>query len=142
MCENAHLPTNEFSDLITPLPASYARLCRNQTQPGYCVVISKAHVSEPFELAPADAAQFWADVTVVGAAVNDAFHPRKIDYLVMGHRLPHLHCHVYTQYEWNDPFRLIDISEGDTALAADAWAERIELLRACVTTRLDEARSS
>ena len=50
MCRDGGLPTNPFSDLIAETPSSYVRLCVNQSQPGYCVVISKRHVPELHDL--------------------------------------------------------------------------------------------
>lgn len=34
----------------------------------------------------------------------------------MGFRIPHYHCHVYPQYEDDDPFRLIDVTTGEVRL--------------------------
>jgi diadenosine tetraphosphate (Ap4A) HIT family hydrolase len=125
MCADASLETNEFSDLVAELDHSHLRLARNQTHPGYCLVIFKRHASELFELTPAELGGFWADVAAAARAVAAVFEPVKFDYLVMGHRMPHLHCHVYPQYAGNDPFRNVDISEGDLTLAP---AERVRVI--------------
>jgi diadenosine tetraphosphate (Ap4A) HIT family hydrolase len=129
MCGDAPLGTNAASDLIAELPTSYARLAKNQTHPGYCVVILKRHVPELHELPPEELAAFWADVTSVGAAVMTVFEPVKLHYLVMGSRAPHVHCHVYPHFADGDPFRNVDISEGDVLLSEHETAERIALLR-------------
>lgn len=130
MCADAHLPANEHSDLIIELPASYARLARNQTHPGYAVVILKRHVCELHDLTPLALGAFWTDVARVGAAIDDLFAPMKLDSLVMGHQCPHLHCHIYPQYADDDPAALIDISAGDVRLTVTQQRERVELIRA------------
>lgn len=52
MCADAPLPTNPFGDLILETDWSFIRLCRNQTQAGYSVVIAKRHAQELHHLTP------------------------------------------------------------------------------------------
>lgn len=129
MCADAHLPNNDHSDLVVERGHSYVRLHRNQSQAGYCVVIAKTHVVELHDMEPATLAGFWSDVAAVGRAVTKVFRPVKIDNLVMGHRCPHVHCHVYPQYENDDPFKNVDISAGQVRLDHDERARRIGCLR-------------
>jgi len=129
MCADAHMPANDHSDLVLELRASYARLHRNQTHPGYTVVILKRHVCELHDLTPAALAAFWADVAWVGATVTDLFHPVKLDNLVLGHSCPHLHCHVFPQYQDGDPAAPVDVGEGAVRLSITAQQERVALLR-------------
>lgn len=75
MCADAHPPVNEHSHLVLELGVSYARLHKNQTHPGYTVVILKRHAGELHELDAATLAAFWADVARVGRAIADVFHP-------------------------------------------------------------------
>ena len=70
MCADAHLPANEHSALIAELPGGYARLARNQTRPGYSVVILKSHAVELHDLTPDELSRFWTDVAAVGRAVT------------------------------------------------------------------------
>ena len=42
----------------------------------------------------------------VGRSITEVLGPTKLDYLVMGHLCPHVHCHVYPQYEDDDPHAL------------------------------------
>lgn len=78
MCSDAHLPTNPFSDLIAETSWSYVRLHRNQTRPGYCVVIAKRHAPELHDLSPDERSGLWTDVAGIGAAVSTLFHPVKL----------------------------------------------------------------
>lgn len=132
MCDDGHLPKNEHGELLAELSSSYARLHVNQTQPGYCVVISKRHASELHELSPEELSGFWNDVASVGRAIAELLQPVKIDSLVMGHLCPHVHCHVYPQYESNDPHSIdhINVQRGDVRLSPNDWRERVDALRA------------
>lgn len=129
MCADAHVPVNPHGELIAELPGSYARLCRNQTKAGYTAVIAKRHAAELFALDADELRLFWADVAEVARAVFHLFAPVKIDYLVMGHLCPHVHCHVYPQYRDDDPHGLLNPQDGDIRLSEPAWAERVRRMR-------------
>jgi len=130
MCTDAHLPRNPFSDLVTETPWSFVRLHRNQTRAGYSIVIAKRHVPEIHHLSDEEVCGFWLDVAAVGRVVSDLFAPVKLANLSMGFRVPHVHCHVYPQYEDDDPFRLIDVTHGNVRLDDGAWEKRIADMRA------------
>lgn len=140
MCADGHLPSNVHGNLLTELPGSYARLVRNQTHPGYCVVIAKRHVPELHDLSPVELSDFWTDVATVGRAVKEVFHPAKLDNLVMGHLCPHVHCHVYPMGQTDDPHALIDIQQGDTVLEGPEWDERVAIMTVAVLRASDDRR--
>jgi diadenosine tetraphosphate (Ap4A) HIT family hydrolase len=94
MWDDGHLSRNDHGDLLAELPGSYARLHRNQTHPGYAVLIVKRHATELHDLSPDELGRFWRDVAAVGRTVTALFAPVKLDSLVMGHMCPHVHCHV------------------------------------------------
>ena len=129
MCADAHLPANLHGELIAELPGSYVRLCYNQTQPGYCAVVAKRHVPELFDLSTDELALFWTDVAAIAQVVHQLFRPVKIDYLVMGHLCPHVHCHVYPQYEHDDPHGLLNPKNGDVRLSASEFRQRLNDVR-------------
>ena len=129
MCADAHLPVNPFSDLVAETGWSYIRLHRNQTKAGYSVVIAKRHVPELHDLSETELCGLWNDVAAVGRAISEMFRPVKLANLSMGFRMPHFHCHVYPQYEDDDPRRLIDVTEGEVRLGEVQWAERVAAMR-------------
>jgi diadenosine tetraphosphate (Ap4A) HIT family hydrolase len=129
MCADAHLPSNQFSDLIAETEVSYTRLAHNQTHAGYTAVILKRHVVELYQLPAAERAAFMDDVARASQAVDELFHPVKLDVMMMGHLCPHLHCHVFPQYPDGDPATLIDIAEGHVRLPADEQRQRVSLIR-------------
>ena len=77
---------------------------RRSRLPGYCVVVwDGAHVAEPSDLAPEDAAGYGAEVVDVGRALRDLLDPAKINYLTLGNGVPHLHTHVVARPRAGDP---------------------------------------
>lgn len=129
MCANAHLDLNEHSALVASTATTHLRISYNQAHPGYCLVILREHITDLGDL-PADQLNaFWADVQRAGRAITTVFEPRKIDYLVMGHRMPHLHCHVFPQHAADDPKRNVDIADGPLHLPAQAIREAAHKLR-------------
>lgn len=129
MCADAHLEENEHSILVGSTEATYFRLVRNQAHAGYSVVILREHVTDLDRLDALQLNAFWHDVQRAGKAVGAAFTPRKIDYLVMGHRAPHLHCHVFPQHRDDDPLRNVDIAEGPVYLSASELDGSVAALR-------------
>lgn len=132
MCADAHLPENEHGSLIAELPGSDARLAVNQTRAGYCVVVAKRHAAELYDLTPSELGLFWADVAAVAQAVSSVFAPVKLDYLVMGHLCPHVHCHLLPQYADDDPHGLLNPQAGDVRLPPDEWSARLAAVRAAL----------
>jgi diadenosine tetraphosphate (Ap4A) HIT family hydrolase len=129
MCTDAAEPHNEYGSLIAETGSSFVRLARNQTQPGYCVVIAKRHAPELHHLTSDERVGFWEDVSTIGEAITNLLQPVKLAQLSMGFRIPHFHCHVYPQYLCDDPCRLLDPQDGDVRLAPEAWEERLRLIR-------------
>jgi diadenosine tetraphosphate (Ap4A) HIT family hydrolase len=118
MCADAHLVTNVHSDLVVASRVSYTRLHKNQTHPGYCIVILNRHERELHYLDDAELRQFWLDVTRVSRVIAELFQPVKLDTLIMGHLCPHVHCHVFPQYQHDDSHALVNLQEGTVRLTA------------------------
>lgn len=71
-------------------------------QRGYAAVIWRGgHVVEPTDLAEAEASAFWFDVLRVGRAMQVAYRPLKMNYVLLGNRIPHLHWLVAPRF-WED----------------------------------------
>lgn len=93
------------------------------------MVIFREHVTDLAQHDASEISAFWSDVQRSGPAVGVAFAPRKIDYLVMGHRAPHLHCHVLPQHREDDPLRNVDISDGPVHLPSFGMDDAVAALR-------------
>jgi len=71
--------------------------------PGYVCVVSKTHVTEPFDLPADQQAAFWLHACSVAQAVRDAVTAVKINYEIHGNTISHLHLHIFPRYA-GDPF--------------------------------------
>lgn len=80
-----------------------AYLTSASIQRGYTVVFWRGrHVAEPTELAPDEAAAYWAEVLEVARAIETHMRPVKTNYNVLGNSVPHLHTHIIPRYA-DDP---------------------------------------
>ncbi|MCZ4301068.1 HIT family protein [Microbacterium oxydans] len=129
MCDDAHLAENAHSVMVASTATSFVRLSRNQAHAGYTLVILRAHVTALEHLDGDQLSAFWKDVQRAGRAVETVYSPRKIAYLVMGHRMPHLHCHVFPQHVADDPKRNVDISDGPVLLSPVGLHDAAQALR-------------
>jgi len=68
-------------------------------QRGYSIVIWRGrHVAEPTELSDTEAGEYWSDVLRVARAIELHFTPAKLNLMMLGNSLPHLHTHVVPRY--------------------------------------------
>jgi diadenosine tetraphosphate (Ap4A) HIT family hydrolase len=112
-----------------------AYLNRGGIQRGLTQVFFRGrHVVEPTELDEREAAAFWKELLIVGAAVERVFRPVKMNYDILGNSVPHLHVHVVPRYaddprpEWPFPFPEVDPPPfPDEQVRADAASLRDEL---------------
>jgi diadenosine tetraphosphate (Ap4A) HIT family hydrolase len=129
MCADAHLVTNEHSDLVVESTVSFTRLSKNQTHVGYSIIILKRHASELHDLDEEELRLFCLDVVRVSRVIAELFRPVKLDTLMMGHLCPHVHCHVVPQYQDDDPHALINVQEGDIRLSEVDQRDRVAAIR-------------
>jgi len=129
MCADAHLVTNEHSDLVVESTVSFTRLSKNQTHVGYSIIILKRHASELHDLDEEELRLFCLDVVRVSRVIAELFRPVKLDTLMMGHLCPHVQCHVVPQYQDDDPHALINVQEGDIRLSEVDQRDRVAAIR-------------
>ena len=109
-----------------------AYLQRPGIQRGYTIVVWRGpHVTEPTELAEAEAGAYWRELLTVARALESHFEPVKLNYDLLGNTLPHLHAHVIPRYAddprpgWPFPFPAEDPAPfPERELRADADALR------------------
>jgi diadenosine tetraphosphate (Ap4A) HIT family hydrolase len=104
LCIEGRPDDNGFGIRILSGPFADAYLQRAAIQRGYVVVIWRGrHVVEPTDTTEDEASSFWRDVLDTGRAVEAVYTPLKVNYLLAGNTLPHLHAHVVPRYEAGDP---------------------------------------
>ena len=114
----APLPPEER---VWSFPHSVALLGPWQFYEGYCVLIARRHATELSRLADAERRGYLDEMCVLARAIEDVFHPHKLNYELLGNQVPHLHWHLFPRSS-ADPDRLrpvwlaLDAAETDEAL--------------------------
>lgn len=92
-----------YGYFVADLEGGRLRLAADQHLPGYCLLISKKHVREPYELEREERTAFFEDMSRVGEALERVYGALKINYEILGNSVPHLHCHIQPRY-YGDPY--------------------------------------
>ena len=100
MCAQGRPDENEFGILVYRSDTADAYLQKVDVgQRGYTIVIWRGrHVAEPTELSETEAGQYWDDVLRVARAIEVHYTPAKLNLMMLGNSLPHLHTHVVPRY--------------------------------------------
>lgn len=92
---------------IIELTHSVARLNRDQYFRGYSFVVFKEHETELYRLSEEERVGFYRDMLKVAQALDRVFKPDKMNYEVLGNKIPHLHWHLIPRYKsesfWGEP---------------------------------------
>ena len=76
-----------------------AYLNRDDAALGYVVAYWRGpHVAEATELSDRDAALFWAELMDISRGIEQVFKPAKLNFLLLGNNVPHLHAHIVPRY--------------------------------------------
>lgn len=104
ICPFCNPKAHEMNSLyfITDLSVSKLYLTKDQALLGRCVLIYKDHVTELYEMEANEQQMYYADMLKVATALNKAFKPDKMNYIILGDLSPHLHWHLVPRYK-NDP---------------------------------------
>ncbi|MDF0676865.1 MAG: HIT family protein [Nitrospira sp.] len=79
---------------ITDLGLSKVYLHDDQFFPGWTVMVFQRHATELFQLAPTERFQLIEEVSRVAKTVADVYQAKKMNYELLGNRLPHIHWHI------------------------------------------------
>ena len=92
--------TNPY--FVAELETGYIVLGDYQFFEGYTLFLSKVHAKELHELDPEFRKKFLWEISIVAEAVFKAFHPKKLNYELLGNTDEHMHWHIFPRHE-NDP---------------------------------------
>src|SRR5262245_4706557 len=87
-------PVNDEGYFVADLAISRLRLSIHQSLPGYCILLCKRHVREPYHLPHEEQQLFFEDMMRVGRALDRVFAPVKMNFELLGNSVPHMHCHL------------------------------------------------
>ena len=106
---------------------------------GYTLLLCKEHATELSQLTPAFRAAFLRDMAVTAEAVENAFHPDKLNYELLGvGKGRHMHWHIFPRRNGDTPapgpvWRAPDLND-DRYLPS---REKLEALKAALIKELD-----
>lgn len=66
---------------------------------GYCIVVTKSHVRELFELKGNESQTLMNCLKKVGEIIFECYSPWKLNYASFGNVVEHLHWHVIPRYD-------------------------------------------
>lgn len=114
---------------ICDLPFSRLYLAKNQFVKGYCVLICRSHVIEPYELSKKERASYFDDLALAASALQKVFKADKMNYNLLGNIIPHLHTHILPRYFTDSaPNRPIDPGLKKVSLTQSEYEDRIGLI--------------
>ncbi len=116
---------------VAELGISRLRLAANQAVPGYCILICRRHVREPYELPLDEQVHYWQDLMRAGRAIDKVFEPVKLNFQILGNLVPHLHTHLVPRFYGDSaPARPLDPSRATRLASPAAAAAVVQRLRA------------
>jgi len=108
---------------------SEALLERRAIAAGHAAVVFRGrHVADLVDLTPEELAHYWRDVQHVGRAINRAFAPCHVNYLLLGNWVPHLHVHVVPRY-LDDPAPGMPLPWAPSPVPEDVFDRQFSQLR-------------
>lgn len=100
---------NKNPYFVRELNTGYVVLADSQYFEGYTLFLSKHHVTELHQLAPAEKLAFLEEMSLVQEACAKAFHADKMNIELLGNGDAHVHWHLFPRHN------------GDTAQAGPVW---------------------
>lgn len=124
---------DQYGYTVADLDLSRLRLAANQFVPGYCVLICKKHVREPYDLTSQERTVYFEEMMRVAQALEKVFHPIKMNFEILGNAVPHLHCHLKPRY-YGDPAPGAPIhpDASTVLLTPQEYEERVKAIRAAL----------
>ena len=88
---------------------------------------------EPYHLELHERSAFFADMMDAAEALDRVFKPAKMNYLLLGNRVPHLHALIQPRYYGDSaPGRPIGPGDPWVTLSPPETEERVRLIRAAL----------
>ncbi len=132
-------PDDHDADVVAELASGRAHLQNDGDYRGYCILVFKRHAVEIYELTEAERAAWIEDVARIGRAITEVCEPAKLNVMMLGNMVPHLHCHIMPRYptdpEWGGP-PLFSKPADRPQLSDDDFSRLKNLLNRALTTDL------
>jgi diadenosine tetraphosphate (Ap4A) HIT family hydrolase len=100
LCEMiVRIKAGTFRDFVAELDASYVILGDQQFYRGYCVLISKIHAHEIYQMPPDAARTLFDEMRLCAEAIATVAKPWKMNYECLGNSVPHVHWHLFPRFD-------------------------------------------
>ena len=86
--------------VLARMKSGFAVMADTQFLPGYCVLLHYPQVGSLAELSLEDRRQYLLDTTLIGDAIEQVLHPRRVNYSTLMNQDGYLHTHIEARYEW------------------------------------------
>lgn len=97
---------------ICELRYSRLYLFREQLHPGRCLLATKSHAAEVYDLPEEERVGFLAELDKVAQTLHKLYHADKMNFLSLGDTVGHVHIHIVpkknTDPEWGGMFRFME----------------------------------
>src|SRR5262245_61996772 len=87
------------AELLRQFAHSVALLGPWQYYTGYCLLISRRHATELFQLSDDERRGHVDEMCLLARAIEQVARPRKLNYELLGNQVPHLHWHLFPRQE-------------------------------------------
>ena len=89
---------------VRELETGYVVIGDHQRFEGYTLLLCREHATELSQLTPAFRAAFLRDMAITAEAVQNAFHPDKLNYELLGAgKGRHMHWHIFPRRDGDTP---------------------------------------
>lgn len=107
MCTMCAAVGKRDGNYVADMASHVWRLADDQTWPGWSILILKKHVTEIFEMSPAERAAAIEEVSEAARILKTAFGATKMNIELLGNQEPHIHWHIVPRRSddpaWNKP---------------------------------------
>lgn len=128
---------------VAELDTGFVVMGDHQFFRGYTLFLCKEHKQELHQLEPEFRRRYLWEMSVVAEAVFKAFHPKKLNYELLGNTDQHMHWHIFPRHE-NDPLPNRTVwnigKELRTAESAKPNSEQLSQLVVVLKRSLDEVK--
>ncbi len=125
---------------VIRLSAGTLYMHKEGSYPGRCILVLNQHKHKVTELTKEEFDTFFSEARLCAAAIDELYHPDKINYLVLGDLSPHLHLHLVPKYkggcDWGEIFQMLP--DPERYLDEEELTQQIWRLKNAVEAKIEQ----
>lgn len=110
---------------ICDLSMSNVYLFHEQSKYGRCILGCKEHVNDVTDLSAKEREAYFSDMAIVSKAIQNLYHPGKVNYGSYYDTGRHLHFHLVPKYEGQDEWQEVFTMNPAKVTLADVDSEKM-----------------